>query len=400
MPSRPFLLPAAMAVAALVATAPARATPARQLALGGGDYVEDTSAVFRWPGSARDDAGCWWLDSGRLFSPDAWSAMDSRQETGPATALTWMPGGTGGPWTAGVAAYLFSGDADHAGMHRDGPGSSLAVLVGRRLGGVDVAATWRTTSGALLVVDDEDLEGTEFRHRRDDVGLGARFDLSSRAYLDVAGDLRRERDRRLAQRSPNVMSAEDPQVVRAWSARARAFLAVREHVVLTPAVEIVSEDIDGAPRPDIWWVFDPETHHDDRLLRFGAALCWLPDPDRQVALSFERLDLDRRASEPVAHPDRAPVIDDRASGSLRLAAEQRLSWWLSLRASLTWTRVTFTDGRTAEPHVDVAGGAAVHLGSWGLDLAAGSAPLPEPRRWLAFDPGADLVLRASLHREF
>ncbi len=397
--TRPFLLLTTTAIATLLAGAPTSATPARQFALGSGDYLEDASAVFRWPGSARDDAGRWWLDSGRLFSPDAWSAPDSRQDTGPATALTWTPGGPGSPWTAGVAAHLFSADADHAGLHRDGPGSSLSLLAGRRVGGVDVAATWRTTSGALLLVG-EDTEETEFRHRRDDVGLGARFDLSSRAYLDVAGDMRRERDRRLARRAPNVMSGEEPLVAHAWSARARAFISVQEHIVLTPALEIVDESIDGGLMPDTWWVSDPEAHHDNRLLRFGAALCWLPDPDRLLAVSYERLDLDRRFVLVAAPPGSAATEDDRATDSLRLAAEQRVNWWLSLRASLAWTRVTFDDDRAADPHLDVAGGAALHLGAWGLDVSAGSAPLPEPRRWLAFDPGADLVLRASLHHDF
>jgi hypothetical protein len=95
----------------------------------------------------------------------------------------------------------------------------------------------------------------------------------------------------------------------------------------------------------------------------------------------------------------------RALG-LRLAAEQRLNWWLSLRAGLGWTslrREGPADGAaepgTADP-VDASVGLGLHLGAWGADLAAGNAPLPAPWRWLRDAPGRRTWLRAAVHHDF
>ncbi len=399
-PPRPFPMSTTIAAAALLlgacAALPARATPARVFALGGGDYLEDTSALFRWPGSARDDAGWWSVDAGRIDPEDGWTAPGAWPRTGPAAAFAWTPGGQDSPWVAAFAVHARAADSDHVGLHRDGPGASFTWLAGRRLGPLDVAATWRSAYGGLS--SDADARD-EFEHHRDDFGLGARFDLSPGAYVDVAGDMRRERNRALAQGDPGAWDTGNLASNRSWSVRARAFIAVRERLVLAPVAEILREDYAG-PVENETWRQDTASTHNGRLHRLGLGLCWLPDPDRLVALTIERLDIDNRHALIVGNELGLPRHDDVTTGSLRLAAEQRLNWWLSLRASLAWTRATYADIRGGAGQVDAAGGAALHLGVWGLDVAAGSEPLPEPWRWLSLDPKPGLVLRATLHRDF
>lgn len=398
MRSRASALLVPTAVAALVAASPAHATPARLLALGGGDHISDASEVFRWPGAARDDADNWCLDSGRLFSPDAWAAPDALQDTGPAAAVGWNPGGPDGKWTAGLAAYAFAADADHAGLHREGPGRSLACLAGRRVGPVDIAATWRVAFGA---VPGQVGPADEYEHHRNDVGVGARVDLSPGAFVDVAGDLRRERNLAVGGAAALDPSGDEAMTARGWSARARAFVSIREHVVLTPTAEYLDEVIDGTFAPEAWWLDAPAAHHDLRLIRLGVALTWLPDPDRLFAVSYERSDIEGRALRIDPAANTIPFPWDTTVDHLRLAAEQRVNWWLSLRASAGLVRHVDGSGYPDDDyHVDVAGGAALHLGAWGLDLAAGSAPVPEPRRWLSTSADTEPGLRASLHREF
>lgn len=401
MRSRASSLPATLAIAALLAgacCAPARATPARLFALGGGDHLGDASEVFRWPGAARDDAGSWSLDSGRLFAPDSWAAPDARQDTGPSATVAWNPGGPAGRWTAGLAAHAFAADGDHAGLHRDGPGHSLAVLAGRSLGRVDVAATWRASFGD---VPGDVGPADAYRHRRDEFGWGARVSLSPGAVLDVAGDARRGRDQAVGGLDALDPRGDEVLASHGWSARARAFVSLREHLVLAPVAEVVDEVADGSLDLDAWWADAPRTHHDLGLLRLGVALCWLPDPDRMFTASYERLDVDSRSLRIDPAADAIPRERDLAVDHLRVACERRLNWWLSLRASAGLAREPQAGPDDPDAYrADVAGGAALHLGAWGLDLAAGTARLPEPRRWLSAGDGTDYCMRATVQRTF
>ena len=382
----------ALAVGALAAfVAPARATPARALALAAGDYLEDGSTVFRWPGSARDHAGRWWLDSGRIDPVEGWTADGEQPRTGPSAGVVWTPGAGSSPWTAGFAVDARTADGDHVGLHRDGPGAGFTGLAGRALGPVDIAAAWRSVYGGWSSDDDAP---DEFEHHRDDVALGARFDLTPGAYVDVAADRRHQRNRMEAPGDAPAWETGNLASWDSWSARARAFIALGEHAVLTPVAEILREEFSG-PVVGEQWLPELVADHDNRLLRFGAALCWLPDPDRLVALTVERLDFRTEPTLLAGDGAQLPAASDQATTSLRVATERRLNWWLSLRASLAWTQVSGADS-----YFDPAGGAALHLGPWGADLAVAGAPLPEPWRWLSPDPGADLWLRASIHRDF
>ena len=80
----------------------------------------------------------------------------------------------------------------------------------------------------------------------------------------------------------------------------------------------------------------------------------------------------------------AGLRDDLQITGARLAAERRLNWWLSLRGSLGWSHAVGLNswGDVGRDRLDMAGGAALHLGAWGCDVAAGSVDEPEPLRRL------------------
>ena len=238
------------------------------------------------------------------------------------------------------------------------------------------------------------------------MALGARFDLSPRAYADVAVDCRYQRNRVQAPGNPAAWDAGELTSWRSWSARARGFIAVDDVTVLTPVAEYLREDF-GSPILNETWRTDTVMNHDNRLVRLGLALCWLPDPDRLLAVTSEYLEIRDRHTYLAGADSQLPQADHLSALSLRVAAEHRLNWWLSLRASLALTRIRnpddFEDGSVTVPdgqYLDPAGGVALHLGRWGADLTAAGAPLPEPWRWLAVDSGADLWLRATLYRDF
>jgi len=389
---------AALALSVLLLPSFAAATPARQAALGLGDGLEDDAAFFRWPGAARDHAGRVWLDSGTVDPRSGWAGPDPLPRSGPSLALAWN-GGRG--WTAGFAAHARAADADHAGLHRDGPGASFTWLLARAVGGVDVGATWRSAHGGWST--DADARD-EFEHRRDDAGLGARLDLSPRAYLDLAADVRRQVNRQQGPGDPPAWNAGESVSARSWSARTRLFVELREGAVLSLVAERLREDFTG-PVAGETWERDAALAQDNRLTRLEATLCRLPDPDRLLAVtvSWARASAAPRA---VAGAALAAADDDVRVLGLRLAAEQRLNWWLSLRAGLGVTDLRRADAgagaagpRTDDP-VDAAVGLGLHLGAWGADLAAGTAPLPAPWRWLRDAPEPQPWLRATLRRDF
>lgn len=414
-PSRRPPLPAAPAVTLLLAlacaapTPPAAASPARAAALLAGDFLEDDAALLRWPGSARDHAGILWLDSGRVDPRDGWRTGADLERSGPAAGMAWRPGA--GAWTAAIVAHARAADGDHVGLHRDGPGASFAGLVGRTVGPADVALTWRRVRGdAAAAGDGRDT----FTHHRDDLGLGLRCDLSPTAYLDLAGDVRGQRNRLrappgAAPDAPLTWPTGELSSWRSWSARARAFVGLGARTVLTPVAEIVREDFPG-PVVDSAWYPDATWTHANRLIRLGAAVTWLPDPDRLALLAVERLAIRGRHAAPDPDAGRIAEPRDVTTFTARLAVEQRLCWWLSLRAAAVWThrRDDLTadmflpeyDGPRTESRLDAAGGLALHLGVWGADLSAGGAPLPEPWLSLAGYRDADPWLHATLHREF
>lgn len=388
----------ALVLAALLLPSPAPATPARQAALGGVDGIEDDASVFRWPGAARDHAGRVWVDSGAVDPREGWTADGALPRTGPSLALAW-DGGRG--WTTGFAAHVRAADADHVGLHRDGPGASFTWLLARAVGGVDLGATWRSAWGGWS--SDADARD-EFEHRRDDLGLGARLDLSPRAYLDLAGDVRRQVNRLQGPGDPPAWDAGESASARSWSARARLFVELRPTAVLALVAERLREDFTG-PVAGEAWERDAALAQDNRLTRLEATLCRLPDPDRLLAatLSWTRA---VTASHLLAGAT-GPVGDGdvRALG-LRLSAEQRLNWWLSLRATVGATDLTHGRapdggaGRPSERPLDAAAGLGLHLGDWGADLAVGNTRLPTPWRWLAGAPDREPWLRATLHHDF
>lgn len=396
---RPLSLaaPLALSVACLLAAPMAQATPARLAALGAVDGIEDEALLFRWPGSAPDHAGRLSLDGRVIDAPDGWAA-DGAQFTGPGLSVAWR--GDHG-WTLGFAAHAWAADTDHVALHRDAPGASYSWLLARKAGPAHVGATWRSVWGGWS--SDADARD-EFGHRRDDLGLGARLDLSPGAYLDLAADARRQANRMQGPGDPAAWDAGERVSARSWSARARAFVQLREGAVLTLATERLREDFDGPVAGEVW-ADDAALAQDNRLSRAAATLSRLPDPDTMFAatLSWAQASADRAV---IAG---ATALAPSAAGrmlALAIAAERRANWWLSLRGSLSIARLDVDidggiDAPGAREHpVDAAAGVGLHLGSWGADLAVGNAPSPATRRLLEGSGERRAWLRATLHHDF
>lgn len=391
-------VPPAVALAAAsmlsLAPPPAAATPARQAALGIVDGLEDEAAIFRWPGSAPDFAGRLALDAGVVDFRDGWTFDGSLPRTGPGLALAWR---AGRDWTAGFGVHARAADSDHAGLHRDGPGASFSWLLARAVGRAQVGAMWRSTAGGWS--SDADARD-EFEHRRDDLGLGARLDLSPRAYLDLAVDARRQANNMQGPGDPPAWDVGRRVSARSWSARARAFVGLRPGSVLSLVAERLREDFTG-PVAGGAWDADAALAQDNRLARAEATFCRLPDPDTMLAATLSWAQVSARRS-PVAGATTVAAADDRRVLLLALAAERRASWWLSLRASAAVSRLD-RDGNDAKPvghPVNAAAGVGLHLGAWGADLAVGNTPAPATWNGLDDIGRGRAWLRATLQRDF
>lgn len=395
-PRRAFPPAIAIAAASMLAMAPppAAATPARQAALGIVDGLEDEAAIFRWPGSAPDFAGRLALDAGVIDFREGWTAGDALPRTGPGLSLAWR---TGANWTAGFGASVRAADSDHAGLHRDGPGASFTWLLARAIGTAQVGATWRSAAGGWS--SDADARD-EFEHRRDDLGLGARLDLAPSAYLDLAVDARRQANRMQGPGDPPAWDAGERASARSWSARARAFIEIGAGSVLSLAAERLREDFTG-PVAGSAWESGAALAHDNRLARAEATLCRLPDPDTMLAATLAWAQASARRA-PVAGATTVAAADDRRVLSVAFAAERRTRWWLSLRASLSISRLDRDGGglQGVERPVNAAAGIGLHLGAWGADLAAGSTPAPAPWNGLDNTGRGRAWLRATMRRDF
>lgn len=391
----PFAARLTLAAACLLAAPIAAASPARQAALGSLDGIEDEASLFRWPGSAPDHAGRLSLDFGVIDPREGWSAGGGQPRTGPGLSIAWR---AARDWTCGFAVHARAADADHASLHRDGPGASYSWLLARAAGPVHLGATWRSAWGGWSSDPDP---RDEFEHRRDDFGLGARLDLSPGAYLDLAADARRQANRMQGPGDPAAWDAGERVSTRSWSARARAFVQLREGSVLTLAAERLREDFDGSVAGDDWDA-GAALAQDNRLWRAAATLGRLPDPDTMYAATIAFAQAGARRAAIAGTSALAPSEEGRVA-TITVAAERRARWWLSLRGSLSaaWLERERGDAPAArERPLDAAAGVGLHLGSWGADLAVGNSPSPSTRRLLEDAGQRRAWLRATIHHDF
>ena len=168
-------------LAGLPAAASATATRVRSLG-GDGDFFEDTANVLRWYGCLPSYGNTAVLELGEFDPAHGATAADQQAvRQGAGAHIDLGPQGRDGT----VAAYLF-----RSGERADQPGA-MTLMYGRKWGGTQVAL--------LAAVDEADFVADVPQGVRRDTslrlcwGLGARFDLGSRSYADLAGEWRGSR---------------------------------------------------------------------------------------------------------------------------------------------------------------------------------------------------------------
>ncbi|HPF69042.1 MAG TPA: hypothetical protein PLQ13_00105 [Candidatus Krumholzibacteria bacterium] len=348
------------ALLCLAAAAPAAASTARLAALGGdGFYLDDPAAARTWYGALGDHPDWVAVESGAFMHDLGYprSLVGGGRAAGPAAGLHWAIGEGGRSATVG----LWWNDRANAGgigeLGADELDTSWQVMAAHPFGKVTGAVSLRH-AGA-----ERDLNAYVHRDAiRDDFGLGLRWSVSTKAYLDVAGEIVRLEDRsHVGGDEPVTRSTAD-----SWGARARAFVQVGDGLVLTPVLERRTENRS-------WSAVATDADRSWRLWRVGAGLTWLPDPDHLVLLAADFRDAGEYRDRDTDHElsATASVVD------LRVAFEARVHALLSLRLASGYraTRAEI-DGVAAYDldQVPLSAGVAVHAGPADLELSLANLP--------------------------
>jgi len=310
-------------VPCLFAVATAQATTARLRALGGqGDLLEDDTGVVRWYGSLVDYPQLALLEVGDWDHDVSGSPSDHLSRSGGGLHVRFDREGR---W--GTAAIYFGEDLPAPDL-----GGWLRLVWARELGPVALGASFRGTSysEASSGPPDQVLRGaSQFLH---DLGLGARWDLGRRCYVDVAGDLR--------QSDVDYYDNQDgitDEFEGGWDSfgvRGRVFQALGDRAA---AVGRVEWRRDVRPVGDA--VMDDLVDLDATVLRAGLGFDLLPDPDRLVLAS---IDYDRREEDRDARHGFYAVWEQgwRLWWRLdvRVGFESRLLPWLSVRGAASYRR--------------------------------------------------------------
>jgi len=346
------------ALAALIAGTAATtavADTARLAALGGNaDYVQDERAVLRWYASGVDHDGVAVFDLGRFDTGGGgkpWSDRISAQSGGVHARL-----GHDGQW--GTAAAYFHTDGVQAAptqIHADYPGGAFSLVWARAWGGWTVGAGFRGSTNSDFGYDEATviMGRTDYRH---DWGLGLRRRLSSRALVEVAGEVR---DVQFAydDQARNISVADAGH--RSYGVRARATLALSPQVTMIPLCDyardiqtIYSEPLGDVAGEDAWQLrlglgWNVERPNGDRLV-FSAEYRDARENQDGLGSLYRDFDLQQRKWWSI---------------NVRAAAESDLRPWLTARVSLQYRRVD-DEAKLAwlDPQLPVRYGYDVHIG--------------------------------------
>ncbi|MEZ4388100.1 MAG: hypothetical protein R3D98_11090 [Candidatus Krumholzibacteriia bacterium] len=313
-----------LAAACLLLAGPALASADRVRALGGvPDLVEDDSGVLRWYGAVVD-----YPDLGVLHLGD-WAHRRNGAARGD---LAGRGGGVhvqldpDGRW--GTAALHFGED-----LPAPDPGGWIQAVWGRRFGSLSLALAFRATSWSdasstpTAALDG----GSRFLHL---LGLGARWDLTDRTYVDLAADAQ-ESEVDFYRRGGSVPLAEED--LGGWDSfgvRGRVFHELSDNLVWVGRLAWFRDT-----RPITDPVIDDLVDFDADHFRGGFACHLLPDPDNLVIISgdYRRLEDTRRARHPFdAAWERGWRLWWRIDA--RVAVESRVLPWLTLRAAASYRR--------------------------------------------------------------
>lgn len=368
----------------------AAASSTRAHSLGGrADYFEDDSNVLRWYGSLADYPNLVVLESGHFNVANGYEDTDGRKVSGPAAGIHLRFDQAGKWGTGGLYFHGQSDASDPGSLHRGQLDSGFSALYSVPLGPVQLGLMARRAEETQFqgVSDDLITLGFGYERSRTDIGLGLRFDLADRAYLDLAADVRNIQDRAWGNDPVNPDWSTD--TFDSWDnygLRARGFVAVGERWVLAPVLEYVSEGFTGTGLAS-GNLYRETSANDGRLFRLGAALDYYPNADAFLVMSAEFLDgrVDHQLQDLEGAPT-AEWVEDYQVFSTRIAYEVRVAFWMTLRAATGFEHVhnrgTFFTPRTGSD-IPLSLGAGLNFNTLVLDVALTDR---EPRGLSAYSP--------------
>lgn len=368
-----LLLPALM-VAAVATDVSASST--RIYSLGGsGGFFEDHRNVLRWCGSLVDYPDLAVIETGHFDLTNGYDDDWGKSVSGPGGAVHIRLDEAGRWGTAGLYFHGNADDSDPGSLHRGYLGGGLTALYGRDLGGVSASIYYRHTGNT----DFETVSTSQipypisYDRARDDIGLGTRFDLGEKAYLDLAGDIRHISDR-ASGTGPND-TTWDTGELDSWNnygLRGRAFIGLNDRLALVPLAEYISEDFTGTSYAGAA-LLQETSDNVGRLIRLGAGLNHFIDTDNLLLFSAEYLDgqVDHTIRDLDGNVDDL-WKEDYTVILMLLAFESRLAHWITVRASTGYEHLE-NDGDLTQPatgeHIPLGLGLGLHLGSMALDLS-------------------------------
>lgn len=352
------------------------ATSTRIHSLGGsGGYFEDNHNILRWYGSLGDYPDLAVIETGHFDLTDGYDDDWGQTVSGPGGGVTVKFDQAGRWGTGGLYFHGQASDSDPGSLHRDYLGGSITALYSRDIAGVSGTLMYRHAgdSGSPSTDYASVSTGTVYERSRDDIGLGARLDISSQAYLDLAGDIRHISNQ--ASGSLTAYDSWDTGPLDSWAnfgLRARAFIGLNDRLALVPLAEYVSEDFTGTSFAGV--NLGPATSDNKgHLVRLGAGLDFFVNADNLLLFSTEYLDgqVDHRIDDL-----QGEALDywqeDYSVWLMILAFETRLAHWITVRASTGYEHI---DNRGDVPnpatgeHIPLGLGLGLHVGTLALDLA-------------------------------
>lgn len=343
-------------------------------ALGGaGDYFEDDSGTLRWFGSLADYGNAVTLDFGHFNIYQGYHDNRDNTYSGPSLSMRQSLGSRWG--VLAVTLNSVDDDVPVPTLYRDFREESFSLMYGRRVGAVQLGLVFQKSPQQES--RDVNLRVQTERHLW---GLGARFDVSPRAYLDLAAELRANREVFLAQDDPTHPLSSDLESDTGVNLRARMFLQLGERMALVPLMEYLTEDR-PARRHEVQQVLGVDGH----ALHLGCSLNVFPDTDRFFFVAADWIHGKTEYVFTDFHADWDWTNDWNAL-ALQVGWENRYWPWMTLRSSIGYRLTRGNEGPTVETADHGAGfdydalrftlGAGFHLGPWDLDAALSET---EPR---------------------
>lgn len=345
---------ATLSLLGMLAT-PAFATSSRVAAMGGGDdYFEDVNNVLRWYGSLASYGGTALFEYQESRDSD-WDP--DRQKS--ATLIADL--GPDGRWGVG-GLFLFDEDPDDV----------LRLAWGRRLGPVQIGFQFRSFWESVWTSyqgSSEPMSVTDWTY-----GLGARWELGPRAYLDAAGELiRAVREVVPEDADPETSSGSD-----SFGMRIRLFKGLSDVTAVVPLLEYrrfihTVPSFEGLGTSGVYDM-------DRREISLGVGWNHLPDDDTLLVGSFTYGHHDTGLRNARYVWDVQAFDEIRHRYHMRFGVERRMLSWLTLRAGV-WQRLesietrrqvfsgmVFQTSETDEHDMALSLGAAVHVGPFDADL--------------------------------